>query len=68
MDREGRRGPAGTCRMTGLTRGGYTQRSVVGVYRLVVIGLVTTHAGGGGIVVIPSRVTTVAVGRSMGPG
>ena len=68
MDREGRRSPAGTGCMTSLARSWYAQRCVVGVDRLIVVGLVTTYAGGGGIVVIPARVTTVAVGRSMGPG
>ena len=68
MDREGRRRPTRIGGMTGLTGGRYAQRSVVGIYGLVVIGLVTTHAGIWGIVVISSRVTTVAVGRSMGPG
>ena len=52
--------------MTGFTRGRYTQRSMVGIDRLVVIGLVTTYAGVGRVVVISSRVTTVAIGRSMG--
>ena len=66
MDRKGCRGPAGTSGMTGLARGGYAKRSVIGVDRLVVIGLVTTYARAGGIVVISSRVTAVAIGRSMG--
>ena len=61
MDREGRRRPAGIGGMTGLTRGGYAQHPMVGVYRLVVIGLVTTYAGGGGIVVISSFVAAVAI-------
>ena len=66
MDREGRWSPAGTSRMTGLTRGGYAQRPMVGVYRLVVTGLVTTYAGAGGVVVVSFWVTTVAIGRGMG--
>ena len=68
MDRKGRRSPAGTGGMTSLTRGGYAQHSVIGIGRVVVIGLMTTYAVVGSIVVISSRVTTVAVGRSMGPG
>ena len=52
--------------MTGLTRGGYAKRPVIGVYRLVVIGLVTTYAGIWGVIVISSRVTAVAIGRCMG--
>ena len=66
MDREGCRRPAGTCRMTGFARGGYAKRPVIGVDRLVVIGLVTTYAGVGGIIVVSSRVTAVAIGCSMG--
>ena len=54
--------------MTGLTGGRDTKRPVIGVDRLVVIGLVTTYAGIWGVIVISSRVTTVAIGRSMGPG
>ena len=65
---KGRRGPAGAGRMTGLAGGRYAKRSVIGVDRLVVISLVTTYAGVGSIVVIPARVTTVAVGRSMSSG
>ena len=68
MDREGRRSPAGTSGMTGLAGGGHTQRPMVGVYRLVVIGLVTTYAGVGGVIVISIWVAAVAIGRSMGPG
>ena len=68
MDREGCRSPARIGGMTRLARGRYAKRKVVGVYRLVIIGLVTTYAGVGGIVVISSRVTAVAIGRSMGPG
>ena len=52
--------------MTGLARSWDTKRNVVGVYRLVVTGLVTTYAGIGGIVVISSWVTAVAIGCSMG--
>ena len=66
MDREGCRSPAGIGGMTGLARSWYAQRPMVGVYRLVVTGLVTTYAGIGGVVVISSRVTTVAIGRGMG--
>ena len=61
MDREGCWRPAGTGGMTGLARSWYAQRPMVGVYRLVVIGLVTTYAGFGGIVVISSFVATVAL-------
>ena len=66
MDREGCRSPARIGGMAGLTRGRYAKRCVVGVYRLVVISLVTTYARAGGIVVISSRVAAVAIGRSMG--
>ena len=66
MDREGCWRPAGTCRMTGFARGGYAKRPVIGVDRLVVIGLVTTCASVGGIVVISIWVTAVAIGRGMG--
>ena len=52
--------------MTGLARGGYAKRPMVGVDRLVVISLVTTYAGVGGIIVVSSRVTAVAIGCSMG--
>ena len=47
--------------MTGLTGGGYAQRSVVGVDRLVVVGLVTTYAGVGGIIVISTNMAAVAI-------
>ena len=47
--------------MAGFTRGWYTQRNVVGVYRLVVTGLVTTYAGVGGVVVISSLMAAVAI-------
>ena len=66
MDREGCRSPAGTGGMTRLARSWYAQLPMVGIYRLVIIGLVTTHAGVGRVVVISARVTTVAIGRSMG--
>ena len=66
MDREGCWRPAGTGGMTGLTGGWYAKRNVVGVYRLVVTGLLSTYADIGGVVVVSSRVTTVAIGRSMG--
>ena len=65
MDREGRRSPTWIGGMTGFTRGRYAQRSVVGVDRLVVISLVTTHAGAGGVVVVSIWVTTVAIGCCM---
>ena len=61
MNREGRRSPAGTSRMTGFARSWDTKRNVVGVYRLVVIGLVTSYAGGGGVVVVTAWVTAVTV-------
>ena len=61
MDREGCWRPAGIGRMTGFTSSWYTKGCVIGVYRLVVIGLVTTYAGGGGIVVISSFVAAVAI-------
>ena len=66
MDREGCRSPARIGGMTGLTGGRYTQRPMVGVYRLVVTGLVTTYAGAGGVIVVSSRVTAVAISSSMG--
>ena len=65
MDREGCRRPARTSRMTGLARSWDTKRNVVGVYRLVVTGLVTTYAGAGGVVVVSIWVTTVAIGCCM---
>ena len=61
MDREGRRSPAGIGCMTGLARSWYAQRPVVGVDRLVVIGLVTTHAGGGRVVVVSTNMAAVAI-------
>ena len=66
MDREGRRSPAGIGGMTSLARSWYAQRSMIGIYRLVVIGLMTTYAGIWGIVVISIWVTAVAIGRGMG--
>ena len=47
--------------MAGFTGGGYAQRPMVGIYRLVIISLVTTYAGIGGIVVISSFVAAVAI-------
>ena len=47
--------------MTGLAGSRDAKCPMVGVYRLVVIGLVTTYAGIGGIVVISSFVATVAL-------
>ena len=61
MDREGCRSPAGTGRMTGFTRSWYAKRPMVGVYRLVVIGLMATHAGVGGVIVISTLVAAVAI-------
>ena len=61
MDREGCWRPAGTGGMTGLARSWYAQRPMVGVYRLVVTGLVTTYAGIGGVVVISTNMTTAAI-------
>ena len=52
--------------MAGFTGGGYAQRPMVGIYRLVIISLVTTYAGIGGVVVISIWVTAVAIGRGMG--
>ena len=52
--------------MTGLTGGRETKRCMVGVDRLVVTGLMTTYAGIGGVVVVSSWMTAVAIGRSMG--
>ena len=66
MDREGSWRPAGIGRMTGFTRSWYAKRCVIWIYRLVVIGLMATHAGSGGVVVVSSRVTAVAIGRGMG--
>ena len=66
MDREGCWRPAGIGRMTGFTRSWYAKRPMVGVDRLVVTGLMATHAGSGGVVVGSSRVTAVAIGSSMG--
>ena len=66
MNGKGSRAPAGTGRMTFIAGGRKSKRNVIWVGGIVVIGLVTTHAGGGGIVVIPARVTAVAIGRSMG--
>ena len=66
MDRVGCRSPAGTSRMTGLARSWYAQRPMVGVYRLVVTGLVTTYAGIGGVVVVSIWVAAIAIGSSMG--
>ena len=65
MNRKGRRGPAGIGGMTFVAGGRKSKRSVIGIGRVVVIGLMTTYAGVGSIVVISSRVTTVAIGRSM---
>ena len=47
--------------MTRLARSGYAQRPMVGIYRLVIIGLMTTYAGIGGIVVISTNMTAVAI-------
>ena len=66
MDREGRRSPAGIGGMTGLACSRDAKCPVVGVYRLVVTGLVTTYAGIGGVVVISSWMTAVAISSSMG--
>ena len=52
--------------MTGLAGGRDTKCNVIGIYGLVIIGLVTTHAGIGGVIVIPARVTAVAISSSMG--
>ena len=52
--------------MTRLARSGYAQRPMVGVYRLVVVGLVTTYASVGGIVVVSTNMTTVAIHGGMG--
>ena len=66
MDRKGSRSPARIGGMTGLARSWDTQRPMVRVYRLVVTGLMTTYAGIGGVVVISSWMTAVAISRSMG--
>ena len=66
MNRESCRSPAGSSRMTGFTRSWYAKRCVIWIYRLVVIGLVTTYAGIWGIVVISIWVAAVAIGRGMG--
>ena len=66
MDREGSWRPAGIGRMTGFTRSWYAKRCVIWIYRLVVIGLMTTYAGIWGIVVISIWVTAVAIDRGMG--
>ena len=47
--------------MTGLARGRNAKRPVVGVYRLVVTGLVTTHAGVGGIIVVSTNMAAVTL-------
>ena len=47
--------------MTGLAGGWYAKRKVVRVYRLVVIGLVTTYAGIWGVVVISTNMATVTL-------
>ena len=47
--------------MTGLAGGWYAKRKVVRVYRLVVIGLMATHAGVGGVIVISTLVAAVAI-------
>ena len=47
--------------MTGLTRSWDTQRPMVGVYRLVVTGLVTTYAGIGSVVVISTNMAGVTL-------
>ena len=52
--------------MTGLAGGRDTKCNVIGIYGLVIIGLVTTHAGVGGIVVISSFVAAVAIHGGMG--
>ena len=61
MNSKGCRGPARIGRMKRLTCSWYAQRSVVGVDRLVVIGLVTTHAGGGRVVVVSTNMAAVAI-------
>ena len=65
MDRKSSWRPARIGGMTGLTRGRYAQRPVVGVDRLVVISLVTAYAGVGRVVEIPAHMATVAVYRGM---
>ena len=61
MDREGCRSPARIGGMTGLAGGWYAKRKVVGVYRLVVIGLVTSYAGIWGVVVISTNMAAVTL-------
>ena len=47
--------------MTGFARSWDTKRNVVGVYRLVVTGLVTTYAGIGSVVVISTNMAAVTL-------
>jgi len=53
--------PVRDCGMTGFTGCRNPQCTMIWIDRLIVISLVTSYAGGGSIVVIPARVTTVAV-------
>ena len=60
--------PVRDCCMTGFTSCRNPQCAMIRIDRIVVIGLVTTNTGGGGIVVIPARVTAVAINRCMRAG
>ena len=40
--------------------------TMIGIGRIVVIGLMTSRTSGGGIIIVPSNMATVAVGRGMG--
>ena len=66
--REQSRLPSGVCGMAVDTGRRDVERDVIRVGSIVVIGLVTTHTSVWRIVVVPSRVTAVAVNGGMRPG
>ena len=65
MDRKSRRFPARISRVAIFACEGNCSFTMLWIGRVVIIRLMTARTSGGGVIIVPSNMATVAVGRGM---